>query len=320
MNATTETSFPSPSGPARSGAAPFKRALVALDGRAESVRALRWVVDHGVVESDALRLVTVETRGVTRSGAERALAESLELSGPHREWLRGTAWFSLRAAPLVDSVADSVARITRPDDIVVIAAPPAELVEDLASATLPLFLAATSRVPVIATPASGASGAAPVTLLVGENNDLAAPLAFAVKWALAKEVPLRILHAWQVALGYPADRAKQHPAYDYLHRAAREILDDAARQATALSPTLGVETVLLEGPPARTLREALAGASLAVVGRRGGSAFRDVLLGSVAHELVAAPPCPIAVVPLKSWRGFGVDSEPAPAASTPRVS
>ncbi len=46
------------------------------------------------------------------------------------------------------------------------------------------------------------------------------------------------------------------------------------------------------------LRPELAGAGLAVVGRRGAGVFRDVVLGSLAHDLVSTLPCPLAIVPM----------------------
>jgi nucleotide-binding universal stress UspA family protein len=57
--------------------------------------------------------------------------------------------------------------------------------------------------------------------------------------------------------------------------------------------------VLLEGEPAAMLLDAIRReqADLAVVGRRGTGALRELLLGSVSHSLTHHAACPVAVVP-----------------------
>lgn len=75
---------------------------------------------------------------------------------------------------------------------------------------------------------------------------------------------------------------------------ARRLLEDVARdcgsEQIAKRAELGsaIEVLL------RTLQEETA--QFLVVGTRGRGAMRSVLLGSVAHEMIAVAPCPVVVV------------------------
>ncbi len=70
----------------------------------------------------------------------------------------------------------------------------------------------------------------------------------------------------------------------------------ASARAAEVEPGLAVETALLSGRPAPALAEAAAGASMLVVGSRGGGGFAALLLGSVSRYVATRAGCPVAVV------------------------
>jgi nucleotide-binding universal stress UspA family protein len=78
---------------------------------------------------------------------------------------------------------------------------------------------------------------------------------------------------------------------------AEELLRKAVEPALATRPGVKVTTRAVQGPPARTLLDAAAGADLLVVGSRGRGGFAGLMLGSVSQQCVHHAPCPVVVVP-----------------------
>jgi nucleotide-binding universal stress UspA family protein len=81
---------------------------------------------------------------------------------------------------------------------------------------------------------------------------------------------------------------------DLHRRAARRIVDTAARIARCRGYHLEIRPRLVEGLPGPTLAAVSTGASLLVVGRQG---INDVVIGSVSSHCLAHAGCPVEVVP-----------------------
>ena len=82
----------------------------------------------------------------------------------------------------------------------------------------------------------------------------------------------------------------------------REALEDAERlleEVAQVCKTTAVSRRAEQGEPAKALERVVEEerADLLVVGTRGRGAMRSVLLGSVAHEMLAVSRCPVVVVP-----------------------
>jgi nucleotide-binding universal stress UspA family protein len=76
-----------------------------------------------------------------------------------------------------------------------------------------------------------------------------------------------------------------------------DVLEQARRGAQDLVANLTIRTEVVEGLPARVLIERSAGASLTVIGRRGGGEFSSLLLGSSAAQIATHAEGPVVVVP-----------------------
>jgi nucleotide-binding universal stress UspA family protein len=124
----------------------------------------------------------------------------------------------------------------------------------------------------------------------------------AVEWAAreaaARGWPLRIVSvpempprmSWR-----PAAPGRPPTVADTIHAAAEQALAAAAAHAAETEPDLAVSTALLSGAPTSALAEAAAGASMLVVGSRGGGGFAALVLGSVSRYLAFAARCPVVV-------------------------
>ncbi len=142
---------------------------------------------------------------------------------------------------------------------------------------------------------------APQRIVVG--TDGSEPAGRAVEWAAAEAARrgavLDVVHAWAVAyavspVGIPG------PAWDAAPSAtaakelvAREV--EAHTSAAHLSEAQ-VRAFALRGSPAAVLLDRATDADLLVVGSRGRSGLRGVLLGSVGHQCIHHSPCPVTVV------------------------
>ena len=71
-----------------------------------------------------------------------------------------------------------------------------------------------------------------------------------------------------------------------------EALDEARAEAREVE----IETIAVQGQPARALVEVAKGADLLVVGSRGLGGFRELLLGSVSQQCAQHATCPVVIV------------------------
>lgn len=106
-----------------------------------------------------------------------------------------------------------------------------------------------------------------------------------VQAVAAFHVPLT-LSMLAVKRGFDVDRLG-------MEAEARHVLDDAITAAGAD----GVQPIAIEGAPGATLLEAAEEASLLIIGRRGHSALRNLVLGSVSTYCATHAAVPVVVVP-----------------------
>ena len=149
----------------------------------------------------------------------------------------------------------------------------------------------------------------------------------AVRWA-AREAKLRgmkleLVSAWEIliysyAYGYGFGPAISEEMMKSLTERAEGHLAEALDEARAEAREVQIETIAVEGQPAKVLVEVAKGADLLVVGSRGLGGFRELLLGSVSQQ------CATRHVPgrdretpgggrLSNWSPRGLRSPPASA-------
>jgi len=125
-----------------------------------------------------------------------------------------------------------------------------------------------------------------------------AVLEWAAHMAEAHGSKLVLLHAYHL----PVDFQQLEGAYlppDFWKQVKTEATENLERCAAKLRGRgLAVETVVREGYPATVIEEEARSrhADLVVIGTRGHSGLKHLLLGSVAERVVQKAPCPVLAV------------------------
>jgi nucleotide-binding universal stress UspA family protein len=131
-------------------------------------------------------------------------------------------------------------------------------------------------------------------IVVGTDGSDAAneALIWATDEADRRDAELVVVHAWDYPYGTELSSSTVH---DVVRVDAAIVLDDAVRrcQERGRSPVRGE---LVQQPPSKAILAEADRADLVVVGSRGRGGFRALLLGSVAHTVIAHSSCPVVVV------------------------
>ena len=123
-------------------------------------------------------------------------------------------------------------------------------------------------------------------------------LRFALHEAVLRETRVRAVHAWSAVTPMPMTGPGFIEAYDPepIQRAAVATLDHAV-EAVAGERAAQVERVVVEGPAGDAILEHAHDAEMIVVGTHAHGAVAELILGSVAHNVVKHARCPVVVVP-----------------------
>jgi nucleotide-binding universal stress UspA family protein len=142
------------------------------------------------------------------------------------------------------------------------------------------------------------------TLLVPVDfsDHSAAALDLAIELARAAQGTIHLLHAYEVPLGAipPYGIALPGALLEQVRDAAARRLEKSAQGVVAAG--VRCEPHVLHAAPAEAIADAAAsvGADLVVMGTRGLTGVKHVLLGSVAERTVRIAPCPVLTIRAKS--------------------
>ena len=259
--------------------------VVATDGGPGSRAALRWVADHVGARPAAVRLVAVSDE--TEPDAPAALSAA------------GTVLRTLTDSVTVESEllsgdpAEAIAEAAADASLLVIGTKTGGGM--LTSPRVPARVAALAPCPVVVVPHDWSPGTG--AIVAASSFDAAADAAVARAATLASRQgrPLVLVHAWElpVAGGIPPAPGGS----ESIPQRQADALDRIADDVRTAHPGLEVSAVVRQGGPAEQISEVARGASLLVVGRRRRPAAARLLLGSMSHDLVSHPPCPVMVIP-----------------------
>ena len=125
-----------------------------------------------------------------------------------------------------------------------------------------------------------------------------AALAYALEEAKLRNLPLRIVCAWEITALQSAGSvfAPTADPIETTERHADAVLEQAAAKVGP-DPGIQVEAVAIRGHPATVLADQSQDAKLLVVGSRGRGAVRSLVLGSVSQAIMHHCGCPLLIVP-----------------------
>lgn len=125
---------------------------------------------------------------------------------------------------------------------------------------------------------------------------------FATDWALNHNAVLHLLHAADIPTASELGLTQEY-SYDMseLINASEKLGQDLVAAAVAKARELGVESVtgsVAVGDPAETIIDKAEDlpAALIVMGTRGMSNWKNLLLGSVSHKVLQLAPCTTVIV------------------------
>ncbi|MHC5262712.1 universal stress protein [Streptomyces sp. UC4497] len=155
------------------------------------------------------------------------------------------------------------------------------------------------------------------TVVVGidESSESLAAAEWAAEEAMARDLPLRLVHAWNWSPHPASDVPLGATSAGVAQRArARAALGRAETRVRGVCPAVPLTADAVEGPASTALLRAAEQAEALVLGSRGLGAISGVVVGSVAQSVAAAAPVPVVLVragtPTAHAHGPGTEDKP----------
>ena len=139
---------------------------------------------------------------------------------------------------------------------------------------------------------------------VDESENSKAALRWAIDEARLRRVPVVAVHAWDAPIVPPMMDVGPVPAapmvdlpemLQEVKNAAEELLQRVIAEVAGDASGVDVRPLAVEGRPSSALVEAAQDADLLVVGSRGLGGFKELVLGSVSHQVASHAPCPVVI-------------------------
>jgi nucleotide-binding universal stress UspA family protein len=160
-----------------------------------------------------------------------------------------------------------------------------------------------AQVPVVVVPAcwKPADHAGPVLVALDDAEDNAAVLEFAIAAASERNLPVRILHVWDLPAVFSWDAMNTAGVSSEWAENAQRHFENIAAEWQAKYPGTTIQVDVRRGHAVDGVITAAeqCDAQLLVVGTRHHTRLMAVLLGSVARGVLHHATCPLAVVPVQ---------------------
>ncbi len=272
------------------------RVVIAFDGSAPAQAALRVAVDEAVSRHTPLHLVSAIDVLANPTPSD-ALYSRTARQAAHdaTQWAR-----TLLGHDRVDTTIEAgsptvvVLDACRPGDLLVAGSQGHRPVARMFLGSTSAALTTLATCPVMVVKASMARVHGPVLVGVDGSETSTKAVGFAADEAVRRGVKLRLVLAVPPvvdAMGFVS--GPDEPVL----LDARAVLGAAVAEVVKHFPDVAVEQLLVQAHPVEALTRHAGDAQLLVVGTRGRSGVRSMLLGSVGREMVQRATCPVVVVP-----------------------
>jgi nucleotide-binding universal stress UspA family protein len=286
-----------------------KPVVVGVDGSAAAVRAVRWAAAKAGREGLALRIVHAYElpfgcpTGVTE---EESILDAVRVEGRRRlaearyAATRTTRGLTVETELAAMPAATCLLRASADASVLVLGNRGRNALSGLLVGSTSQAMAGQAHCPVVLVRTGverSPERTGPVVVGVDGTEASEAAVAFAFAEAAAQDAPLVAVHAWSESVFETALAGNNTPLdWTLQHQLATEALAERLAGWQEKYPQVRVEREVVHDRPTRALRRCAQTARLMVVGRRGRSGLRGLVLGSTSQQLVHHTTCPVAVV------------------------
>lgn len=291
-------------------AVPDGSVVIGVDGSAASNRALAWAVADATRRSRPVHLLCAREAYI---GAAH-LDSSVAWTDPSLDALDSSLTVVEEARDYIRSVSPDL-QVTfsrpwgRPAQHLVIASHDAEMVvvgnrghgrlASVVLGTVSLQTAAHARCPVIVVregQPEHPTGSLKITVGVDGSSDASEAVQFAMRTAGPGGHVDLVLAWWLEVVDGMVVTTPESAQWETVVQRHRATIERSLSRAREDHSAVSVATHIERGRTEEVLLNAVRDADLLVVGSRGRGGFAGLLLGSVSQHMLAAAPCPVAVM------------------------
>lgn len=276
---------------------------VGIDGAWRDAGALDWALRESLLRREPLHAVHVVEQTLHTSYYEPAvLAQAqTDLVDDVRTWMKVHGeGLDHEVALMVGSPAASLTDAAHGSRMLVVGRRGMGTFKRLLIGSTSEAVTSLGKVPVVVVPDGWTAGPdrAPVMVALDESGEGDPAMEFAVELAVERDVPLRLVHIWDLPVVYGWDTAMVMGVDEDWAAIADRHYEAIAHQWRLKYPDLEIQLEVRRGHPVDGLLHAAEAvhAQILVLGGRHRSHLSVVLLGSVARGVVQHATCPIAVV------------------------
>lgn len=277
---------------------------VGVDSSWRDTGALEWALQESLLRREPLQVVhVIEEKGHAPGLEQNAVEDaSTELVHDVQNYLDASSGtFDDEAGLLVGPPAGTLTEVAAGSRMLVVGRRGIGTFKRLLIGSTSEAVVVHATVPVVIVPEhwKPADHAGPVVAALDVSDDTTAVLEFAISAAIERDLPVRIVHVWDLPAMYSWDAVNVAGVEAEWGENAERHFENIAAEWRATYPDLTIEVDIRRGHAVDGIVTAAeqTDAQLLVVGTRHHTRLAAFLLGSATRGVLHHAPCPLAVVP-----------------------